>query len=134
MIESYNNYDLKEAKHAGTSAGSAIKRADEDSLGAKEENSNSHFESKDSTEDHGSFTGNDDDYLQKTAFPNKVPVLVTASRENEEDDGCIHKEFTGHDCAISEVYEQYKESVFVDDDNSYDQEYSDYTYDHIALY
>ena len=59
--------------------------------------------------------------------------MVTASRENEDDDGCIYSEFTGHDCAVSEVYEDYKESPF-GDEVSYDQEYNDYTYDNSALY
>lgn len=138
MIESYNNFDLQDTKAARSSAAidKQSKSIDEDSLDTKEDDSNSHFQSKDSTEDHGSFTGNDDDYLQKTV-PNKfvtVPVLVTASRENEDDDGCIHSEFTGHDCAVSEVYEEYKESAFVEDEASYDQEYNDWTYDHTALY
>ena len=60
--------------------------------------------------------------------------MITASRENDDDDdGCVHKEFAGHDGATSEVYEEYKETCFVQDEMWFD-DYNDYTYDACEMY
>lgn len=129
-IDSYNNYDLKEtASVGGSKVAKPSKSTDEDSLNT-EDDSNSHFISKDATEDHGNFISNDDEFLDTKGKKNAaVPVLITAQRESEEEDGCIHSEFTGHDGATSEVFEEYKEYSFVMDEVQYNDEYKDCTYD-----
>ena len=138
MIDSYNNYDLKETKASSVSNTKRLESTDEHSLNTKsDDDTDSHFKSKDSTENHGSFISNDDEYVtvkvKKNVVP--VPVMITASREDDNDnDGCIHSEFNGHSGAISVVYEEYKESSFGTEEVGFYQEYVDCTYDTCALY
>lgn len=135
MIDSYSNYDLKETKASSVSSTKRLKSTDEPSLNTKSDDDiDSNFNSEDSNESHGSFISNDDDYIAVNVKKDVVPVMITASRENVDDDGCIHSEFNGHDNAISEVYEEYKESSFGTDEVGFYQEYVDCTYDTCALY
>jgi len=97
-----------------------------------EDDSNSHFEFKDSTEEHGKYISNDDEYRENKADKKNViaPTTITASKENEEEDGCIHGEFTGYSGGISEVYQEYHECAFSDADAmQYYEGYNDCTYD-----
>ena len=91
----------------------------------------------DATEDHGKFISHDDDYLEvPTAGRKTVAMMMEAQREilDEDDDGHIQGEFTGHEGATSEVYEDFKESAFAMEEIQYEEEYNDYTYDTSALY
>lgn len=120
----------------------AVKRSnsiDEESLSTDSDDiNNEHLSSKDATENHGTFISNDDEYLEVKEIPKKiavVPVMMgTGSRENEEEDGLIHSEFTGHDGATSEVYEVFKESAFDEEEVHFDEEYDDCTFETSNLY
>ncbi|KAL7484092.1 hypothetical protein ACHAW6_009730 [Cyclotella cf. meneghiniana] len=141
-IDSYSNYDLKEicsvlSSSVGSTASKPPKSNDEDSLTTNEEDdNNAHFSGRDATENHGTFITHDDEYLEMK-IPKKiavVPVMVTGSRETDEEDGCIRKEFTGQEGATSEVYEVFKESVFDMEEVQFDEEYNDCTYETSSFY
>lgn len=129
--------DLKERAASFTSVDSMD--TDEDTASRKSSDDDSdleHFTSLDATENHGKFLTHDDEFIapHTKKVPTLVPVMLTAQREAEDDDGHIYGEFTGHESAVSEVYEDYTESYFTDEEMAYEQEYADTTYDNSALY
>ncbi|KAL3796933.1 hypothetical protein HJC23_000686 [Cyclotella cryptica] len=141
-IDSYSNYDLKDicsvlSSSSSSTGAKSSKSNDEDSLTTSEEDdNNAHFTGLDATESHGTFITHDDEYL-KMKIPKKIAVgavFVTGSRETEEEDGCIRKEFTGQEGATSEVYEEFKESLFDTEEVQFDEEYNDYTFETSNFY
>ncbi len=141
-IDSYSNHDEIKSKTLPSKAPTASSDSasvDTGSTQPDEDEEAWRCSGRDTTEDHGTFITHDDDFLVKHVVLNKTSaVMMQNQREifQEDDDGNVYGEFTGHEGATDEVYEEYHECAFSyeEDSTSYDDEYKDYTYDASTLY
>jgi len=92
----------------------------------------------DSTSDQGTFISHEDDYFQAIPAPSKKKKAVMVAQceiMEENDDGKIHKEFSGYDGgATMETYEEFEEAAFSAEEVNYTTEFTDYTYDATTMY
>ena len=130
-IDSFKNLDFKTISPSTS----------EETLSGKQQNEEEEVvlrRGHDCTSDQGTFISHEDDYFQATIRPTKKrKAMMVAQCEimEENDDGAIHKEFSGYDGgATMETYEEYQETAFSAEEVNYETEFTDYTYDATCMY